>query len=96
MGRALLIRVWELVSSDVLLGWVDVFSGGLEAEGCILRMRLEVDLLGSVCFGISSVFRIYMTPLFCSPYLPVFVHLVQRPFLFIIYLPFKKKKLVSI
>jgi hypothetical protein len=92
MGRALLIQVRELVSSGVLLGWVDVFSGGLEAEGCISNNGIRSGpLLGSVCFGISLVFRIYTTPLFCSPCLPVFVRLVQRSFLLIIYLPFKKK-----
>ncbi|MCI79148.1 hypothetical protein A2U01_0100419, partial [Trifolium medium] len=30
MDRSLLIRDWELVSSDISMGRVDVFSGGLE------------------------------------------------------------------
>ncbi|MCI56729.1 hypothetical protein A2U01_0077980, partial [Trifolium medium] len=35
MGRSLLIRDRELVSSANFMGWVGVFSGGLEAKGCL-------------------------------------------------------------
>jgi hypothetical protein len=45
MGRSLLIRDRELVSSGVFSGWIVVFSGGLEAKECpFLSMGLEVDL----------------------------------------------------
>jgi hypothetical protein len=45
MGRIILTRVRELVSSSVFLGRVDVFSDSLEAEESVfLRMRLEMDL----------------------------------------------------
>ncbi|MCI88134.1 hypothetical protein A2U01_0109420, partial [Trifolium medium] len=36
MGRSLLIRVRELVSSGIFLDRVDVVSGGLEAESVFL------------------------------------------------------------
>ncbi|MCI66955.1 hypothetical protein A2U01_0088213, partial [Trifolium medium] len=35
MGRSLLIRVRELVSSGIFMGRVDAFSGGLEADECL-------------------------------------------------------------
>jgi hypothetical protein len=44
IGWSLLIRDRELVSSDISMGQVGVFSGGLEAGSVFLRMRLEVDL----------------------------------------------------
>jgi hypothetical protein len=53
MGRALLIRVQELVSCGISMGWVGVFSGGLIAGEC--RPKYEIRIkppLSGVCFGI--------------------------------------------
>jgi hypothetical protein len=67
MGQALLIQVQKLVSNDVCMGWVDVFSGGLEDEECLSKNEISSrPLLGGVCFGISLMFRLYRTHLFCS------------------------------
>ncbi|MCI14954.1 hypothetical protein A2U01_0036089, partial [Trifolium medium] len=53
MSRSLLIRDWELVSSDIFMGWVNVFSDGLEAEECLSKNEIRSGtLLGGVCFDI--------------------------------------------
>ncbi|MCI79504.1 hypothetical protein A2U01_0100775, partial [Trifolium medium] len=41
MGRSLLIRDRELVSSGFSMGPVDVFSGGLEAEECLSKNEIR-------------------------------------------------------
>jgi hypothetical protein len=52
MGRSLLIRDRELVSSGVFMGRVDVFSCGLEAE-CLSENGIRSEpLLGGFCFSI--------------------------------------------
>jgi hypothetical protein len=53
MDRILLIRDWELVFSVVFMGWVDVFSGGLEHVECLSKYGISSrPLLGWICFGI--------------------------------------------
>jgi hypothetical protein len=48
-----LIRDWKLVSSGVFLGWVDVFSGGLEVDEYLSKNVIRSKpLLGGVCFSI--------------------------------------------
>jgi hypothetical protein len=63
MGQTLLIRVRELVYSDISTGWVDVFCGGLVAESVISENEIRSrPLLGDVYFGIFiSVPLIYGT-----------------------------------
>jgi hypothetical protein len=49
------------------MGWIDVFSGGMEDEECLSKNEINSrPLLGGVCFGISLVFRLYTAPLFCN------------------------------
>jgi hypothetical protein len=44
MGRTLLIRVRELVSSDIFLGRIEVSLVVWKLKSVFLRMRLKVDL----------------------------------------------------
>ncbi|PNX86825.1 hypothetical protein L195_g042907, partial [Trifolium pratense] len=44
MGRSLLIRDRELVSSDIFMSQVDVFSGGLKTEECHSKNEIRVDI----------------------------------------------------
>jgi hypothetical protein len=79
MGRSLLIRDRELESSDILLGRVGVFSGSLEAVECPFKNEIRsgplLDMLVLVLY--LGVPPIYGHILFCSSFLPVYVHLVQ-------------------
>jgi hypothetical protein len=77
MGRSLLIRDRELVSSGVLMGRVDVVFGSLIADERLSKNGIRSGpLLGGVCFGMSLVFRIYTAPLFVAPLSPVSIRLV--------------------
>jgi hypothetical protein len=75
MGRSTLIRDWKLVSRGVILG----SSRGPLVVGELFR-RLSVMVF-------SLVFRIYTTSLSCSPSLPVYVLLVRKSVIYILYLP---------
>jgi hypothetical protein len=47
---------------------IDVFSSGLKADKCLFKNEIRSGpLLGGVVLIISSVFRLYTAPLFCSP-----------------------------
>jgi hypothetical protein len=63
MVRSLLIRDQELVSNDIFMRRVDVFSSGLEADECQSKNEIRSELLvGGVYFGIFiSVPLIYGT-----------------------------------
>jgi hypothetical protein len=51
MGRSLLIRDRELASGGIFLGWVGVFSDGLEVVECLSKYEIiSMSLLGSVSF----------------------------------------------
>jgi hypothetical protein len=56
------------VSSDIFLGQVDVFSGGLKAKECFSNNGIRSrPLLGGVCFGIFiGVPLIYGAFVFCN------------------------------
>jgi hypothetical protein len=70
MGRALLIRVRELVSScGNFLGWIGDCFGSLESVGCLSDLDLDDEsCLGDVCLGVFFlwVFRLYTAPRLCS------------------------------
>jgi hypothetical protein len=70
------------------MNMVDVFSGSLEADERLSKNEIRNrSLLGGLCFGIFiGVPLIYGTFFFVTPRLLVFVRLVQKPFLLIIYL----------
>jgi hypothetical protein len=52
IGRSLLIRDRELVSNDIFLGRVGVFSDGLGAVECLSKYVIRSrHLLGGVSFG---------------------------------------------
>jgi hypothetical protein len=44
MGRSILIRDRELVSSNYFIGWVDKFSG-LEVERCLSKNEIKSESL---------------------------------------------------
>ncbi|MCI37606.1 hypothetical protein A2U01_0058830, partial [Trifolium medium] len=44
MGRSLLIQDRELESSGILMGRVEVFFGGLEAEECPSKNEIRITL----------------------------------------------------
>ncbi|MCI81666.1 hypothetical protein A2U01_0102940, partial [Trifolium medium] len=51
MGRSLLFRDRKLVSSDISMGQVDVFSGGLEADERLSKNEIRSKPLSDgVCF----------------------------------------------
>jgi hypothetical protein len=81
------------VSSCIFLGRVGVFTGGLEAVGGISKNGIRSGpLLGSVGFGFVHWYSAYIRH-HCSVvlfYRSLFV--LCGDLVFIIYLPFKKKK----
>jgi hypothetical protein len=67
MGRSLLIRDRELVSSGISMGWICVICGGLKADECLSKNEIRNrPLLGGVGFGFSLMFHLYTASLFCS------------------------------
>jgi hypothetical protein len=53
MDQLLFIRDRELVSTDIFMDQVDVFSGGLKVKECISKNDVRIGtLLGGVCFCI--------------------------------------------
>ncbi|MCI65040.1 hypothetical protein A2U01_0086298 [Trifolium medium] len=54
MGRSLLIRDRELVSSGVFMGWVDVFSCGMEADDCLSKNEIRSGHLLAPLLPVSA------------------------------------------
>jgi hypothetical protein len=56
MGQSLFIRDRELVSNNIFMGQVDVFSGGLEVEEYLSKYEIISEpLLDGVCFDIIFI-----------------------------------------
>jgi hypothetical protein len=82
MGRSLMIRDRELVSSDIFMGRV-VFSDNLKTMECLSKNGIRSrPLLGGVCFGIFiGVPRIYGAFVYVTSLLRVSVVLCEYLFI---------------
>jgi hypothetical protein len=65
MDPLILIRDQKLVSNGISMSRVVVFSGGLETEEChFIRMVLEIDLYGRICFsifiGVTLIYGVFV------------------------------------
>jgi hypothetical protein len=79
MGRSLLIRDRELVSSCVFLGWVDDSLLVWKLRSVFLRMGLEVHFYQVILFWYFHRRSAYIRRLcIVAPFLPVSIRLVRR------------------
>jgi hypothetical protein len=93
MGQSLLIRDRELEPCGIFSGRVDVWSGGVEVEDCLSKNEIRSGhFLGGICFGnLIGIYSAYIRHIcFVAILLPISIHLMQRPYLLIIYLLLKK------